>query len=123
MKLFDEVKVINEKERYKEYKIHKGMVGTIIDAEIRFKAFQVIFTDPKTKQPNFDWENERWEDDIVEYIDIEDLEVVKESDVTDEFILKSLPEKYPNWWCKVEDGYIVNLQGEKLNKVPYDYNS
>lgn len=123
MKLFDEVKVINDKERYKEYNIHKGMVGTIIDAEIRFNAFQVIFTDPKTKQPNFDWENEKWEDDIVEYIDIEDLEVVKESDVTDEFILKSLPEKYPNWWCKVEDGYIINLQGEKLNKVPFDYNS
>ena len=56
-----------------------NMVGTIIDAEIRFRAFQVIFTDPKTKQPNFDWENERWEDDIVEYIDIEDLEVIKES--------------------------------------------
>ena len=123
MKLFDEVKVINDKERYKEYNIHKGMVGTIIDAEIRFNAFQVIFTDPKTKQPNFDWENEKWEDDIVEYIDIEDLEVVKESDVTDEFILKSLPEKYPNWWCKVENGYIVNLQGGKLNKVPFDYNS
>ena len=123
MKLFDEVKVINEKERYKECNIHKGMVGTIIDAEIRFKAFQVIFTDPKTKQPNFDWENERWEDDIVEYIDIEDLEVVKESDVTDEYILKNLPKKYPNWYCKVENGYIVNLQGEKLNKVPYDYNS
>lgn len=123
MKLFDEVKVINDKERYKEFNIHKGMVGTIIDAEIRFNAFQVIFTDPKTKQPNFDWENEKWEDDIVEYIDIEDLEVVKESDVTDEFILKSLPEKYPNWWCKVENGYIVNLQGEKLNKVPFDYNS
>ena len=123
MKLFDEVKVINDRERYKEYNVHKGMVGTIIDAEIRFRAFQVIFTDPKTKQPNFDWENEKWEDDIVEYIDIEDLEVVKEGDVTDEFILKSLPEKYPNCWCKVEDGYIVNLQGEKLNKVPFDYNS
>ena len=39
------------------------------------------------------------------------------------FLLKSLPEKYPNWWCKVEDGYIVNLEGDKLNKVPYDYNS
>jgi len=123
MKLFDEVKVINEKDRYKEYNVHKGMVGTIIDAGISFRAFQVVFTDPKTKQPNFDWENEKWEDDIVEYIDIEDLEVIKESDVTDEYILKNLPEKYPNWYCKVEDGYIVNLQGEKLNKVPYDYNS
>lgn len=123
MKLFDEVRVIKEKERYKEYNIHKDMVGTIIDAEIRFRAFQVIFIDPKTKQPNFDWENEKWEDDIVEYIDIEDLEVVKESDVTDEYILKNLPEKYPNWYCKVENGYIVNLQGEKLNKVPFDYNS
>ena len=123
MKLFDEVKVIKEKERYKDYNIHQGMIGTIIDSEIRFRAFQVIFTDPKTKQLDFDWENDKFDDDIVEYIDIEDLEVVKESDVTDEYILSGLPKKYPNWFCKVEDGYIVNLQGERLNKVPYDYNS
>jgi len=126
MKLFDEVRVINEKEKYKEYDVHKGMVGTIIDAEIRFRAFQVIFTDERSKDKEFMSVEEnifKLKDDIVEYIEIEDLEVVKESDVTDEYILKNLPEKYPNWYCKVEDGYIVNLQGEKLNKVPYDYNS
>ena len=126
MKLFDEVKVINEKEKYKEYNVHKGMVGTIIDAQISFRAFQVIFTDERAKDKNFMSIEEnifKLNDDIVEYIDIEDLEVVKESDVTDEYILKNLPKKYPNWYCKVENGYIVNLQGEKLNKIPYDYNS
>lgn len=33
------------------------------------------------------------------------------------------PLKYKDWWCKVEDGYIVNLKGEKKNKTPYDYDS
>ena len=26
-------------------------------------------------------------------------------------------------WCKVEDGYIINLKGEKKNKIPFDYES
>ena len=123
MKLLDKVRVVRDKEEYKELGVYKGMVGTIIDAEIRFRAFQVGFVDPKIKQPGFDFENETWEDDIIEYIDIEDLEVIEESDATDEYILKNLPKEYPNWYCKVEDGFIVNLQGEKLNKIPYDYNS
>ena len=104
-------------------KVSKGMIGTIIDAEIRFNSFQVGFVDLKIKKPNFDWENEKWDDDIVCYIKIEDLEVIKESNITDEYLLSNLPDKYPNWWCKVEDGYIVNLKGEKKNKIPYDYNS
>ena len=126
MKLLDKVRVVRDKEKYKELGVHKGMVGTIIDAEIRFRAFQVGFIDERVKDKEFMSNEENWfklEDDIVEYIDIEDLEVVEESDVTDEYILKNLPEKYPNWYCKVENGFIVNLQGEKLNKIPYDYNS
>ena len=123
MKLLDEVKVVSDKEEYKKEKVSKGMIGTIIDAEIRFNSFQVGFVDLKIKKPNFDWENEKWDDDIVCYIKIEDLEVIKESNITDEYLLSNLPDKYPNWWCKVEDGYIVNLKGEKKNKIPYDYNS
>ena len=42
---------------------------------------------------------------------------------SDDWILDSIPKHNKKWWCKVEDGYIVNLQGEKLNKVPFDYNS
>jgi len=37
--------------------------------------------------------------------------------------LEDLPGNDPNWWCKVEDGYITNLKGERKNKIPYDYNS
>lgn len=38
-------------------------------------------------------------------------------------ILDELPKNNPKWWCKVEDGFIVNLLGEKKNKIAYDYNS
>ena len=126
LKLFDEVRVIKDKEKYNNWGVYKGMIGTIIDAEIRFNAFQVIFTDERSKDKEFMSVEEnifKLNDDIVEYIDIEDLEVVKESDVSDEYILENLPKKHPNWYCKVENGYIVNLQGEKKNKIPYDYNS
>ncbi|MBQ8178122.1 MAG: hypothetical protein IJ033_02910 [Clostridia bacterium] len=51
------------------------------------------------------------------------MEVTKESDITDEDILEDLPTPDPRWWCKVEDGYILNLLGERKNKVAYDYNS
>ena len=122
MKLFDTVRVTKEKEEYKKYNVHKGMIGTIIDAEIRFNAFQVAFVDSKTKQLGFDWENDTWDDDIIEYIEIKDLEVVEESGVTDDYILKCLPDKNPNRWCKFENGFIINLMGEKLNKKAYDYN-
>ena len=40
-----------------------------------------------------------------------------------EDILEDLPDHDPAWWCKVEDGYILNLKGERKNKIPYDYNS
>ena len=43
--------------------------------------------------------------------------------MTDEAILEDLPNHDPEWWCKVEDGYIWNLKGEKKNKIPYDYDS
>ena len=62
-------------------------------------------------------------DDIFCVIKIEDLELVEDMKTPDEWILDSIPKHNKNWFCKVEDGYIVNLQGERLNKVPYDYNS
>lgn len=126
MKYLDRVRVIKDRDEYKELGVYKGMVGTIIDAEIRFRAFQVGFIDERVKDKEFMSVEEnifKLEDDIIEYINIEDLEVIEESDATDEYILKNLPKEYPNWYCKVEDGFIVNLQGEKLNKIPYDYNS
>ena len=43
------------------------------------------------------------------------------TDVTDEDILDALPLHNPEWGCKVEDGYILNLKGERLNKYAYNY--
>ena len=47
-----------------------------------------------------------------------DIETVEDGHYTDEIILKDLPKQNPKWWCKVENGYIINLLGEKKNKIP-----
>ena len=62
-------------------------------------------------------------DDIFCEINIQDLELVEDGGCTDEELLERLPKKDPHWWCKVEDGLIMNLKGDKKNKIPYDYNS
>ena len=120
MKLFDKVKVLADAEEYAREEVYKGMVGTIIDAEIRGRSFHVIFTDPTpfTEETMYSIKP-----DILCVIDIKDLEVVEESDCTDEYLLENLPNQDIRWFCKVEDGFIINLLGEKLNKVPYDYDS
>ena len=63
----------------------------------------------------------KWYKDCI--IKIEDLQFVEDGNVKDEEILEALPKQNPKWWCKVEDGYIINLLGEKKNKIPYDYKS
>lgn len=120
MKLFDKVKVLVSREQYKERKIYEGMIGTIIDAEIRERTFNVIFTDPTpfTEETMYSIKP-----DIICAIHIKDLKIVEESNCTDEYLLENLPKQNPKWFCKVENGYIVNFLGEKLNKIPYDYDS
>lgn len=49
--------------------------------------------------------------------------MVQECDATDEDIIEMIPLNNPEWWCKVEDGYIINLKGDRKNKIPYKYNS
>lgn len=61
--------------------------------------------------------------DIPHYFLIEDLKAIKESSATDKEILEALPLKNPDWWRKVEDGFIKNLKGEVKNRIPYDYQS
>ena len=126
MKLFDDVKVINDNEQYQQEGVYKGMIGTIIEADIKWNEFYVCFQDQKLLDPNFVF-NEKTvktiKDDICAGIKIKDLELVKNNDISVEKIRKSLPEKYPDCWCKVEDGFIMNLKGDKKNKIPYDYNS
>lgn len=53
MKFLDEVKVVNDRDEYKRQNIFAGMIGTIIDAEIRFDCFNVIFSDERAKDKNF----------------------------------------------------------------------
>ena len=52
-----------------------------------------------------------------------ELELVEDNKCSDDIILESIPRHNKDWWCKVEGGYIVNLKGERKNKIPYDYNS
>ncbi len=126
MKLFDDVKVLRDCEYYNKNGIYKGRVGTINSAEIRDNCFEVIFIDERFWDKNFKWTDENMstvKNDIFLEMPIEDLEVIEESDATDDDILSSIPLHNKEWWCKVEDGYIMNLLGEKKNKIPYDYKS
>lgn len=109
MKYLDRVKVLTDD--YEKNNVKKGDVGTILLSAIRKETFYVVFSLP----------NGRDYADIA--IHIKDLELVESSDITDEDILEDLPKNDPRWWCKVEDGYILNLKGERKNKIPYDYNS
>lgn len=126
MKLLDEVRLIRDDEEYQKEGAHKGMVGTIIDSEIMFRTFHVIFIDERVKDKEFMSNEDNinlLKEDICVHIKIQDLELVRESNMTDEDILHELPSPDPRWWCKVEDGFILNLKGEKLNKIAYDYES
>ena len=126
MRFLDEVEVMVDKKEYNDNEIHRGMIGTIIDAEIRDNCFNVIFIDERSKDNDFmSIENNflSLKDDIIYPIKIQDLKLVKENNCTDDKILEAIPLQNKNWWCKVENGYIVNLKGEKKNKIPYDYDS
>lgn len=126
MKLLDDVRVIVNKEEYKKAGIKKNMIGTIIDADIKWNSFFVCFQDQRVFDKDFMSKEENvfsLNKDICIGIKIEDLELVKDNNCPDETIEKSLPETHKNCWCKVEYGFIVNLLGEKKNKIAYDYNS
>lgn len=109
MKWLDEVRITTDK--YESDGVKKGATGTIILSELRSEKFEVVFSD------------ERGNDYAEIEIFVGDLEVTKSSNVTDADILEDLPGRNPAWWCKVENGYILNLKGERKNKIPYDYKS
>ena len=110
MKYLDRVRVITDK--YEKDGIKKGDEGHILSAEIRYNSFDFYREDPIT-----------FADNISAAIFVGDLELVNSSNITDEDILEALANHDPNWWCKVEDGFIKNLKGDKKNIIPYDYNS
>lgn len=101
MNIYDDVKVINDKEEYQKEGVFKGMVGTIVLGEIRDNSFYVNFIDKNFEIHKNDpkWFEEHYdelEDDISIPIKIEDLELVwKNDDIADENILASLPLNNP----------------------------
>ena len=102
------------------------MRGTIIEPDIRWSSFYVNFIDQRFYDKEFTSHEENFdlvEDDICTGILIKDLELFEDGHCSDEVIESALPEKYKDFWCKVEDGYIINLQGRRKNKIPYDYES
>ena len=126
MRYLDNVRVIRDKDSYIKNGVFKGMVGTICDAEIRDNCFHVAFVDERVKNHEFMSDESNWnnlQDDIFCEINISDLELVKDNKTPDFIILDSIPKHNKSWWCKVEDGYIINLLGEKKNKIPFDYKS
>ena len=109
MQYLDDVRLISDK--YESEGSLKGTIGTIISAEMRADTFLVEFwITPQNEFPMFP-------------VNVADLELVRSAGMTDEILLDALPGKDPHWWCKVEDGYILNLLGERKNKIPYDYES
>ena len=113
MKYGDTVKVLVEKEKYTKHNIHKDMIGMLTDAEIRNNEYMVTFS----------YKYSQDKEDIYIPIYVGDIETIKNGNYSDEQILNDLPKNNPKWWCKVENGYILNLLGERKNKIPYDYNS
>lgn len=111
MKYLDEVMVTVNKQKYIKHGIVKGAIGTIILSEIRSNTFYVVFS----RSDGSDYAEMG--------INVEDLILVKSSRITDADILEDLPKNDPHWWCKVENGYILNLLNERKNKIAYDYNS
>ena len=109
MKLLDKVRLISDK--YEKEGAKKGDLGNILEPEIRWGTYYVLFSDEKGR-------------DYAEICaDVFDLEFVYDAGVTDEELLKALPKQDPNWWCIVEDGFVYNLKGEKKNKIPYVFDS
>ena len=108
MKYLDDVRILTDK--YEKDGVKKGAIGTIILSEIRSGTFEVVFSD----KDGYDY--------AMMEIYVGDMEFVSSAGISDEAILRDLPAHNPAW-CKVEDGYILNLKGEKKNKIPYDYRS
>ena len=122
MKYLDDVNVLNDKDEG----ITKGMLGTIIEPDIKNNSFNVLFQDQRVFDKDFmnDEDNIlKLKKDICTGINIKDLELVRDNNTDEMLILADLPQNRKDWWCKVEDGYILNLKGERKNKIPYDYES
>ena len=82
MKLLDEVKLLND--NYKSKGLTKGMIGTIVDADVRWNCFCVNFQDQRIYDKSFIFSEEnllKLKNDIYTEIKIEDMEVIKSMQV------------------------------------------
>ena len=108
MKYLDTVRLIKNKSSYAKENVFMGMEGVIMISEIRYNTFCVIFTGKDGV-------------DIADIaVDIEDLEVVSESNITFDR-LKEIA--LPGFEIMVKDGFKINTYGKKTNKTAYDYKS
>lgn len=124
MKLLDDVIVTTD--NYANEGVYKGMRGTILDAPIIWNSFFVNFQDQRVYDKEFMCVQKnifKLNDDIYIPVNIKDLKVIKTSKQTDAELAEALPPAPENWWCKVENGYILNAKGERKNKIAYDYDS
>ena len=92
MKAGDDVRVIHNNEEYEKEGIHKGMVGYIAIPEIRNNCFFVCFIDEifyihKDDPEWFEDHYSELKDDIFCEIKIQDLELIEESECTDDELL------------------------------------
>ncbi len=108
MKYFDMVRVVADKKEYRDMEVYENMVGEIVCPDIQDNSFYVHFTLPKN---------------IWAWVNVADLVVVEDGEESNDYILSQLPNQNPSIWCKVEEGYIINLLNEKKNKIAYDYGS
>lgn len=76
MKYLDRVRLIMSKEEYEKEGFHKGDEGVIIFSWLRNEKFEVVFSRPMG------------EDDIEILVNLRDLELVRDTGVTDEDILE-----------------------------------
>ena len=107
MKYLDEIEITTSK--YEKFGIPIGTKGVIILAAMRNNCFECELFDLAGTETYS--------------INIKDMKVLNSSNVADKEILNDLPKHNPSWWCKVENGFIINLKGEKKNKIPFNYDS
>ena len=106
MKWLDVVTV--KSDDYEKQGIFRGDKGVIINAEIIFNTFSVMF---EKKDGGF----------YCTDIAVEHLLLVADGGVTDEQLLSALPQKNPHRWCKLENGFILSLSGMRKNDYAYIY--
>lgn len=110
--MYDIVKIKKDADYLVKQGVHSGREGKIIEPEIENGCFRVLFIDRFYKEP-----------DIIADVKIEHLELVEYGFASDDILLEEIGARSGEKWCKVVNGFIMNIVGDKKNKVAFDYNS